>query len=67
MKIHSHRSGLRGFISAKAGIVLAVLIGGATMLAYEWHNAHPGKSGHHASSGGGKSHHKKKESKTAGN
>ena len=62
MKTHLLRSARRAFITAKAAIVLAVIAGGTGVLAYEWHNAHPGSSGHHAG-GGGHSHHKK--SKTA--
>lgn len=39
-------SALRGFISGKLAIVLAVIIGGVGVLAYEWEHAHPGKSHH---------------------
>jgi hypothetical protein len=39
-------SALRGFISGKLATVLAVIISGVCVLAYEWEHAHPGKSHH---------------------
>jgi len=50
MKTHHTpaRSARRGFISAKAAIVLAIITGSAGLLAYEWHNAHPDKQHHSA-------------------
>ena len=64
MKTHciTSHTGTRGFISAKAAIVLAVITGGAGLLIYEWHNAHPGKT---HSSAPAHHHSKNHESKTA--
>jgi predicted negative regulator of RcsB-dependent stress response len=42
------RSTQRGFISAKTAIVLAVIVGTAGLLTYEWHHAHPAKQHHSA-------------------
>jgi len=39
-------SALRGFISGQLAIVLAAILGGVCVLAYEWEHAHPGK--HHS-------------------
>ena len=55
---------LRGFISAKAAIVLAIITGGAGVLAYEWHNAHLAKS-HQGSLSA--HHHHKHETKSSAN
>jgi hypothetical protein len=46
-RIHNDTA-LRGFISAKAAIALAIITAGAGVLAYEWHHAHPAKP-HHGS------------------
>ena len=53
--IFSH-SVSRGFISAQAAIVLAVIASGTGLLIHEWHGAHS-KKGHHDSMP--KHHHKK--------
>jgi hypothetical protein len=46
-------------------IVLALIVGGAGILAYEWHAAHPG---HHGGGGGSIGHHHHKHAaQTAGN
>ena len=62
-RIHDDRM-LRGFISAKAAIVLAIITGGAGILAYEWHHAHPAKSQHGSAS---VHHHNKRETKNSAN
>ena len=64
MKPHRiiHRSATRGFISAQIAIVLAILGGGASLLAYEWHHAHPAKSHHNSIAA---HHHHKHDAKTA--
>ena len=60
----NNRSVMRGFISAQAAIVLAVIAAGGGLLAYEWHSAHAAHSkGHHSSVA--KHHHEKHEAKTA--
>jgi len=67
--MNSHQSlpgsTLRGFISLQLAIVLSVIIGGAGILAYEWHAAHP--EGHHDGMGGSAHHHHKHGAKTAAN
>ena len=47
-----HRSSaMRGYISAQAALVLAVITAATGVLAYEWHSAHSAHSakGHHDS------------------
>ncbi len=57
-------SGTQGFVSMQAGIVIALIIVGIFVLAYEWRGAHTGKD--HGKSGGSDHHHKKKhEEKSA--
>ena len=57
---------MRGFISAQAAIVLAVITATAGVLAYEWHSAHSAhaKKEHH-SAAAKHHHHKTHEAKTA--
>jgi hypothetical protein len=50
------RFATQAFISAQLAIVLAVIMGAAGILAYEWHAAHPSK--HHNSTSVGHHHHK---------
>ena len=50
---------VRGFISAKAAIVLALILGGTGVLAYEWIHARPPVKQHHVSVSAPKHHHKK--------
>ena len=57
-----HGRAERGFISAQAAIVLAVIAGGAGLLVHEWHSADATKT-HHSSSGG--HHHEKHGADTA--
>ena len=45
-KTKTSRSAMRGFISAQAAIVLAVIAAGGGFLAYEWHSAHHAKDHH---------------------
>jgi hypothetical protein len=58
-------STLRGLISLQLAIVLTVIVGGAGILAYEWHAAHP--AGHHDGAGLAHHHHKHVPTKTAAN
>ena len=57
---------LRGFISAKAAIVLAIITAGMGVLAYEWHHARPAKP-HHGSVSAHHHHKHGDESKTSAN
>jgi hypothetical protein len=50
---------VRGFISAKAAIVLALIVGGTGVLAYEWIHVRPPVKEHHVSVAAPKHHHKK--------
>jgi hypothetical protein len=54
----------QAFISTQLAIVLAVIVGGAGILAYEWHAAHPPKHHNGASLG---HHHHKHRTNTAAN
>ncbi len=60
---NTSRSAMRGFISAQAAIVLAVIAAGGGLLAYEWHSAHHAKD--HHSSVAKHQHHKTHDAKTA--
>lgn len=41
---HSARFDTKGFISAQLAIVIAVIVGGGVVLAYEWRNADSAKA-----------------------
>ena len=62
-RIHNDAA-LRGFISAKAAIALAIITAGAGVLAYEWHHAHPAKP-HHGSVSAHHRHKRGDETKTS--
>ena len=66
MKLIRHRATARGFISAPAAIVLAVIAAGGSLLAYEWHSAHSAHSAkdHHGSADK-QHHHKSHDAKAA--
>ena len=55
-------SAQRAFLSAQVSIILAVIAAGASLLIYEWHSAHHGKSHHGAAVA---HHHKSHDGKTA--
>lgn len=42
----TNRSAMGGFISTQFALVLAAITGGAVLVAYEWHAAHPAKTHH---------------------
>jgi hypothetical protein len=62
-KIRKRPFARRGLVPANVAIVLAIITGGAGILACEWHRAHPSKQRH----GTIPTHHHKQGETTASN